>query len=70
MTLSSTFDLVTLDLATPYISLHRTPLHLKVGTRVVPYVLTMLPKENWLLCSAELSSLMFVPYLMQINTID
>ena len=46
-----------LDLATPYISLHRIPLHLQVGIQVVPCVPTVLPKENWFLCGAELLGL-------------
>jgi hypothetical protein len=53
-----------LDLATPYISFHRTPLHLQVGIQVVLYIPAMLLKENRILCSAEPLSLMFVPYLM------
>jgi hypothetical protein len=41
------FDLliVSLDHATPYISLHRTSA-LEFGIQVFPYVPTMLPKEN------------------------
>ena len=57
-------SIVTLDFATPYFSLHRTPLHLQVGIRAFPYVFIMLLKENWLLSSDELSSTMFVAYLM------
>jgi hypothetical protein len=51
--------IVTLDFATPYISLRRTPLRLQVGMQVVLHVPSVLPKENWFLYSAELLSLDF-----------
>ena len=53
-----------LNFATLHISLHRTPLHLEIGIQTVIYVLTVVLEEIWLLCSAELSSLIFVPDLM------